>query len=136
MPLYFADAWFFIARSNRFDAAYAAALRLEAFVAGSRVITHEGVLSEVLAYFSGAGAFNRQRAVTTVRRALRDFRVANTARELFHNGLELYAARPDKEYSHVDCISMVLMRAHDIRHVLTNDHHFRQEGFIVLSDAP
>jgi predicted nucleic acid-binding protein len=31
---------------------------------------------------------------------------------------------------------MTLMRERGITHVLTNDHHFRQEGFTVLSDAP
>jgi len=28
------------------------------------------------------------------------------------------------------------MKDRGITHVLTNDHHFRQEGFTVLSDAP
>ncbi|HUP59095.1 MAG TPA: hypothetical protein VNA69_01610 [Thermoanaerobaculia bacterium] len=33
-------------------------------------------------------------------------------------------------------MSMVVMQERKIQHVLTNDHHFRQEGFNVLSDAP
>jgi predicted nucleic acid-binding protein len=31
-------------------------------------------------------------------------------------------------------MSMVLMRAQEITQVLTNDHHFRQEGFTVVNE--
>ena len=51
----------------------------------------------------------------------------------FARALDLYEARPDKEYSLVDCMSMVVMRERGITHVLTNDHHFRQEGFTVVN---
>jgi predicted nucleic acid-binding protein len=46
--------------------------------------------------------------------------------------LTLYEARPDKEYSLTDCRSMVALRARGISEVLTNDHHFTQEGFTIL----
>jgi predicted nucleic acid-binding protein len=29
-----------------------------------------------------------------------------------------------------------VMEQRGITHVLTNDHHFRQDGFVVVSDAP
>ena len=47
-------------------------------------------------------------------------------------GLDFYASRTDKEYSLVDCISILTMRQMNITDVLTNDHHFTQEGFTVL----
>ena len=50
----------------------------------------------------------------------------------FASGFELYARRLDKEYSLTDCISMQTMRERGITEVLTHDHHFAQEGFIVL----
>lgn len=136
MREYFADAWFFIALVNRFDGHHAAALRLETFVAHHRVVTHDAVLSEVLTYFSGAGIHSRQVAVDIVRRALRDFLVESASRELFLLALDLYESRRDKQYSLVDCISMEIMKQRGITQVLTHDHHFRQEGFTVLSDAP
>ena len=135
MQEYFADAWFLIALTNRFDRHHAAARRLETFATRYGVVTHDAVLTEVLAYFSGTGTHNRQRAADTVRHALRQFVVEPAGRELFALALDLYEARPDKEYSLVDCMSMVLMKQRGITHVLTNDHHFRQEGFTVLSDA-
>ena len=41
---------------------------------------------------------------------------------------------PDKAYSLVDCMSMELMRQRGITHALTNDHHFAQEKFTVVSE--
>ena len=54
------------------------------------------------------------------------------SRESFLAGLRLYEQRYDKGYSLVDCISMTTMRRHEISEVLTNDHHFTQEGFKVV----
>jgi len=48
------------------------------------------------------------------------------------DGLTLYEARPDKVYSLTDCISMQVMRREGLTDVLTNDHHFTQEGFHIL----
>ncbi len=50
----------------------------------------------------------------------------------FLRGLDLYEKRPDKKYSLTDCVSMIAMRDEEITDVLTNDHHFEQEGFRVL----
>ena len=48
-------------------------------------------------------------------------------------GLDFYASRPDKVYSLVDRISMHTMRQMGLTEVLTNDHHFTQEGFTIPS---
>ena len=42
------------------------------------------------------------------------------------------AARPDKDYSRTDCMSMVICREEGITVVLTHDRHFEQEGFVRL----
>jgi uncharacterized protein len=41
-------------------------------------------------------------------------------------------SRRDKAYILPDCASMLAMRCEGIVEVLTNDHHFTQEGFRVL----
>lgn len=130
---YFADSWYFIALADRFDAHHGAARRLEVLIGRSRPVTHDAVLSEVLTYFSGGGMLTRQRAAAVARDALRDFRVLPADRGLFLAALDRYAARPDKEYSLVDCMSMIVMEQRGIRHVLTNDHHFTQAGFITVN---
>jgi uncharacterized protein len=50
----------------------------------------------------------------------------------FRRGLELFGARPDKQWSLTDCISFVLMTDRRISDALTHDHHFEQAGFRVL----
>jgi len=69
-----------------------------------------------------------------VRKILTDPRVMvhPQSRTSFLAGLRLYEQRFDKGYSLVDCVSMTTMRRHGITEVLTNDHHFTQEGFTAL----
>lgn len=136
MRLYFADAWFFIALLDSFDSHHGRARRLRAAVRDDVVVTHDAVLTEVLAYFSGDGRHARREVVKLVRGLFATASVVECSRALFLRGLALYEQRGDKKYSLVDCMSMELMRDRGITHVLTNDHHFRQEGFTVLSDAP
>jgi predicted nucleic acid-binding protein len=58
--------------------------------------------------------------------------VLDVTRGLLLEGLEIYKNRSDKEYSLTDCISMHVMHREGLREVLTNDHHFTQEGFHIL----
>jgi|SRR5437868_14541387 len=51
---------------------------------------------------------------------------------LFRQGVALFAKRPDKEWSLVDCISMVIMKQRRLKEALTTDHHFVQAGFRAL----
>ncbi len=42
----------------------------------------------------------------------------------------LLTKRPDKEWSLVDCSSMVIMARRGIAEAFTSDHHFEQGGFV------
>jgi hypothetical protein len=131
---YFADTWFFVALFDRRDSHHVAVRRLTQRLGAVHVVTHDFVLSEVLATFSDDGAAARAIAVSGVRHAAVRYEVVPATRELFIDGLERYASRPDKEWSHVDCMSMVLMEQRGITHVLTNDHHFAQAGFTLVNE--
>jgi predicted nucleic acid-binding protein len=135
MALYLADTWYLIALFDPFDNHHLQARHIDRSKYRDLIATHDGILSEVLAYFSGEGRLVRRRCVEFVRARQQDPRwhVAR-ASDLFDRALLLYAERPDKGYSLVDCISMTLMRDRGITHVLTNDHHFRQEGFTVVNE--
>lgn len=61
-----------------------------------------------------------------------DVTVMPQTHQTFMMGLGFYESRADKAYSIVDCISMNTMRQTAITEVLTNDHHFTQEGFTIL----
>lgn len=136
MQKYFVDTWFFIAYLDVRDSHHRQADRLRRIISPRRLVTHDGVLTELLAYFAEESARSRTAAAQTVRAALAEIEVLPADRALFIDALSLYEARPDKEYSLVDCMSMTLMKQRGITHVLTNDHHFAQEGLVVLSDAP
>ncbi len=47
----------------------------------------------------------------------------------------LCKARPDKNWSLVDCSSFVLMQQQCIQAAFTTDHHFEQAGFIRLLNS-
>ena len=138
MPLYFVDTWFFVADLHSLDRHHRQARRIRTSLAHAYFVTHDAVLTEFLTFFAEEGSVWRQRAVEIVRRIALNprFEVLPAGRPLFLAALDRYASRPDKGYSLVDCMSMALMEQRGITHVLTNDHHFRQEGFVVVSDAP
>ena len=134
MLTYFADAWFFIALVDRHDAHHRQAHQLAEHVLSARVLTHDSVLTEVLAFFADDGAIWRRAAVKTVRAVLSTYEVVAPDRALFLRALDRYERRADKEYSLVDCMSMIVMEELGITHVLTNDHRFTQAGFTVVNE--
>ena len=73
-------------------------------------------------------------AARTVRQALDNplWTVIAQSRSTLLDALSLYESRPDKDYSLTDCVSMQTMRREGLTEVLTNDHHFEQEGFSQL----
>ena len=132
----FVDTWFFIGYTNRFDSDHRRAMQIDRRLGGVRLITHDAVLSEFLTFFAESGRYWRESAADMVRRVLLDhrFEVLPADRSLFLTAVNHYADRLDKEYSLVDCMSMLVMKDHGITHVLTNDHHFRQEGFTLVNE--
>jgi len=136
MLAYFVDTWFFIAFLNERDSHHLTALRLARTLHDTSFVTHDGVLSELLAFFSGYGSAWRREVGSLVRDVLssRKYKVTPLDRHLFEEGLTLYEHRLDKNYSLIDCVSMQLMLRRDIKRVLTNDHHFEQEGFVLVNE--
>lgn len=133
MKAVFADTFYWIALTNPADRHAQDASRLDDLLLGAAVYTTEEVLSEVLTFFAG-DSWLRDRAVATVREILSDpaVLVIPQSHESFLSGFDFYAARLDKGYSLTDCISMQTMRREGLTHVLTNDRHFEQEGFLAL----
>ena len=124
-----------IARLNARDPAHELAKQIERKLAtSSRFVTTVFVLTELLATFSQWGSFSRGLAHRAARATLAspNFTVVPATRALLLDGLSEYEARPDKNYSFVDCASMVVMEQRKITDVLTNDHGFQQAGFSLL----
>lgn len=138
MKRLFADTHYFIALTAPRDEWRDAALAAEARFANLPIVTTEEVLIEFLNAMSNRGPYQRGLAVAVVEAILEDdaISVVPQSSASFIAGFNLYKRRQDKEYSLVDCISMCAMQEAGITDVLTNDHHFTQEGFTILVRRP
>lgn len=135
MSQFFADTFYWGALFNRRDQWHDRALTFShTLTSANRLWTSDAVLTEVLTMFSGAGEYLRQGAARRVRALLSDTHVVliPATHDLFLDAFSLYEQRPDKSYSLTDCMSMQVMRREGLTEVLTNDHHFTQEGFQIL----
>lgn len=130
----FADTFYWLALIDTRDDWHARATAASRLYAKTRLVTTDEVLVEVLNTFSGGRPSIRRAALAAVERIHANplVEVVPQSRETFLAGVTLYAARPDKGYSLTDCISMQTMRVRGLTEVLTHDHHFLQEGFVVL----
>lgn len=135
MKQVFVDTVYWIAIVRPRDPWKAAAEGARRLLSGeTQLVTTDEVLTEFLAGLSRGGPTLRSQACEMVDAILNDEGVVvlEQSRKSFLSGISLYRARPDKNYSLVDCISMSQMRARGIRGALTNDQHFVQEGFSIL----
>ncbi|MGI9301791.1 MAG: type II toxin-antitoxin system VapC family toxin [Gammaproteobacteria bacterium] len=132
----FADTYYWVALLNPKDRWFEDATAFDS-TSQQRLVTTDLVLAEFLAFYSRSGSHARSQAASTVRRIVNHahVEVVSVDRKLFLEGLRLYERRPDKAYSQTDCISMQVMRREGITEVLSNDHHFEQEGFQLLFPA-
>jgi predicted nucleic acid-binding protein len=130
----FADTFYWVALLNPRDPFHARVASVNLGLGAARLVTTDEVLTEVLNWFSRSGPIWRGKATILVRNlhSNPDVDVLPQTRADFDAALALYEARPDKGYSLTDCRSMVALRALGISEVLTNDHHFTQEGFTIL----
>ena len=134
MKTVFADSAYWIAVVKPHDQWSDAAKKARDSLGSARLITTDEVLTEFLAALGSSGQKLRQQAGKMVRAIIANpnVKVIPQSRDSFLRGLEFFESRGDKSYSLTDCISMNAMRAEDLTEVLTNDHHFEQEGFTVL----
>jgi predicted nucleic acid-binding protein len=130
----FADTFYWVALLNHRDPFHARVAAFSRSLGATGLVTTDEVLTEVLNWFSRSGPLWRGKAATLNHnlRSNPDVNVLPQTRADFDVALAFYEARPDKGYSLTDCRSMAALRALGVSEVLTNDHHFTQEGFTIL----
>jgi predicted nucleic acid-binding protein len=130
----FADTLYLGALIRLDDQHRRSAVQAQLALGDAHLVTTDEVLAELLDGLSQRGPNMREAAVQAVQKLLADSRVTvhPQSHESFLAGIELYHRRNDKGYSLVDCVSMNTMRREEISEILTNDHHFAQEGFTTL----
>ena len=127
----FADTVYYLALTNPRDQYAPAATRFTAGFAGAFVTT-----AWVPAEVANSLARGPDRALfcELYQDMANDHRVTIVppTQDLFAQGIELYAQRPDKEWSLTDCISFIVMQEYRLTEALTADRHFEQAGFTAL----
>jgi predicted nucleic acid-binding protein len=127
----FLDTYALIAWVHTRDAAHPTVKSyLDAY--SGRIVTTEWVLVEFADAF--AKAVVKPHALSAIQRIRRlpMFDVVAYSPAVFQAGFDLFAARPDKDWSLTDCISFAVMTEHGLTDALTADHHFEQAGFRAL----
>jgi uncharacterized protein len=127
----FADAVCFLALLSPADQWHAKARSLST-ESRSPLLTTEFVLTEVgdgLSRPENRGQFAR---LLVSLQSQPDVEIVPATSELWRQGCELHARRPDKEWSLTDCTSFVVMEQRGIVEALTSDRHFEQAGFRLL----
>ena len=134
MKAVFVDTHYWIAVTRLGDQWREPAKAARATLGPALLVTTDEVLTEYLAALSSGGEVLRKLAVDAVNAIHKDanVRVVAQSRDTFLRALHRYGQRLDKNYSLTDCSSMNAMEAGGITEVLTNDHHFEQEGFVIL----
>ena len=127
----FADTSFYVALSNDRDASHVAAMDFSARYRGG-IVTTEYILVELGNFLSRVGDRSVFLDLMDDLRSDPKTYVAPARTTLLNDGLRLYAARQDKDWSLTDCISFVVMREHGLTEALTGDCHFEQAGFRAL----
>ena len=131
MKVCFADTAYFLALISEDDDAHAVALRFTASYEG-RFITTSGIVTELGNHLTAPADRPAFAKILAYVQNDPEVQLVHIDRGIFRRGLELFAARPDKEWSLTDCTSFVVMNAHKLQDALTTDHHYEQAGFRVL----
>lgn len=127
----FADTFYFLALLHLDDNAHARALSASQTLA-SPLLTTAWVVTEVADALAMPGMRENVPRLLAALRADPACTIVPPTEELFDQGVDLYAQRPDKSWSLGDCISFIVMRQQGITEALTGDHHFAQAGFTAL----
>jgi predicted nucleic acid-binding protein len=131
MTTVFADSYYYLAMVSDRDEGHTKAMEFMTSYRG-RLITTEWVLTEV---GDGLSRRNDRAAFLEVLGIVQtdeQTTVVEATHQLFARGVEMFANRPDKDWSLTDCISFSVMNDDRIREALTGDHHFEQAGFVAL----
>lgn len=134
MNVVFADTFYWVALAKPKDPWKEPARQAKERLGQVRIITTDSVLTEFLNALAEGGPLIRDTAAQMVDEILANpnVKVVPQTRDVFRAGIDRYRSRKDKGYSLTDCISMNIMETEGIQEVLTNDHHFEQEGKVVL----
>ena len=131
MIRFFADTYYFLALTNVKDAAHQRAVRFSQSH-NDAIVTTGWMLTELADGLSAVGHRPVFAKILAELHNDKDTTIVPFSEALFSKGIDLYCARPDKDWSLTDCISFVVMQQYALKQALTADRHFEQAGFQIL----
>ncbi len=134
IPTVFVDTSYWVALFNLRDKARVEAQTLAIEYDNYVWVTTDAVLFETLNWFSKADAALRVFVAESIEAIIANERIeiVTSGRNWLIAATEFYRKRKDKQWSGVDCFSMLVMESKGIKEILTTDKHFQQAGFNVL----
>ena len=98
------------------------------------LLTTDWILAELTALLTRPLRLSKPRQIQLLSDLRRDptIDLIHLDQSLVDAAWQLWAARPDKDWTLVDCSSFVVMQQRGLTDALTTDHHFEQAGFIRL----
>lgn len=130
----FLDTFALLALASQSDQWHGRAKSIEAGLTKARtpLATSDWVLAEFLD--SSSPVALRAPACRIVHRLQSSARttIVEADRAAWREAFALYEQRPDKDWSFVDCASMLICQSRGISRVFTHDRHFAQAGFDLL----
>jgi len=136
MPDLFADTagWGHLVDSTQAYHSLAASIYRGARQQGRRVITTNYVIAELVALLSSPLQVPRPAAIAFIEglKSSPYVEIVHVDAKLDEAAWQLLKSRQDKEWSLVDCASLVVMQQRGIFEAFTSDHHFEQAGFLRL----
>lgn len=130
----FVDTSALIAMGNKRDQFHRQAIELRnQFIKSKRVhITTSAVLMELGNAFSPVPLRSTAIRLIETIKISRFWQVVPISSDLFDRGFAKFKQMADKEWSLIDCISLIIAEEFRITEIFTNDHHFEQTGFKIL----
>lgn len=110
----------------------AVAMMRQWHASGARLITTNYVLLELVALMTSPLRVPRPQQIKIIEaiQTATWVELIHIDPTLHEEAWRLLTKRPDKEWSLVDCSSMVVMARRGITEAFTSDHHFEQAGFV------
>src|SRR5258706_2220003 len=125
MTCVFGDTAYFLALINPSDELHQEARRFSMQPSGP-LLTTEFILMEVGDGLSQPANRRRFQRFLELLRAQGDVEILEASSRLFELGCDMYASRPDKEWSLTYCTSFAVISEREIEEALSSDHHFAQ----------
>jgi predicted nucleic acid-binding protein len=127
----FGNSFYCLALVDKNDSVHGRAVEL-ARAMRPPVITTACVITEIADALADSSQRGNFLALLASLKADPGVTIVGPDKKLYDAGLNLYARRPDKDWSLTDCISFVVMQDEVLTEALTGDTHFQQAGFQAL----